>query len=194
MVSFFLLATVRVFQGGGVYAPTIYIYIFFCLCAFALYGNFWGKIAITSCAIIVIGVYVSQIHTPTILPTPDTAVIPQGALVLMAYFYNTLPLIYIFNEKNMLAKSLREFEKVQSSNVIMRRISHEIGNALNIVLGQIELAEDNRDEFDIKMTKQKVLEINMLVRVLVNKADKGNLVQFLEEYEKEIKILDQYEK
>lgn len=188
---FYLAATARSFQGGGVGTPVVFVYVLFCFCGFAVYGKKAGLGFLSLSALSIAGMFALQIAAPELIPAPDRPAAFEGFLVVLIFAYNVLPMIHVFEEKDALLESLRKYEKKESSTVIMRRLTHEIGNSLNIAMGKLQLAESEDETPDYSGINKKLEEIDKIVKGLAEHAGSGTLVEFLNEHENETRIINQ---
>lgn len=190
ILSYFLMITTRMIQGNGILSPNVFVYTLFCICVFVIYGNGLGFLGIF-CSTLVSGtVFFIQLNYPSILPINDIPLFVQGIFMLLAFLYAVFPLKFIIDEKEALSKKLREYEKKEAVHTLLKRLNHELGNGLYIAIGEIEMAEMKNISPDLNRISNKLHEMNDIVKFLSEIADSEDLVAFLKQHEKDIKIMN----
>ena len=104
-------------------------------------------------------------------------------------FLILFPIIFILVEKDLLTSKLVEYEKKETSYLIMRRLTHEYGNYLNIALGYVDLIKVEPNGELIERIQTSLKEMDKILKELVKISDEGDLAAFLKKAESEVKIL-----
>lgn len=178
---------IRIFQTGGLGAPATYSLIAYIVFAFATGGKRWG-VAISVYGIAVIfGFAMFQDH----LPPPEVLSLGKTfALTLTNLSYILVASVFLIRQKEIMGQELRDFERENSAFLVLRRLDHEIGNSLNICLGYLEIYKLRSEPKSLKKISAALENIQKVAGELAIIARRGDLVQFLKDNEKEIRILD----
>lgn len=107
-------------------------------------------------------------------------------------FAATVPIFYVFNERDQMAELLKVVERKQAASVIMRRLAHEVGNSLQvplIIAGEIKNGGDIKD--DLETIDQSLERIEELFKSLRGSMEDRRIVDFLMEHDSAIKILEE---
>ncbi len=97
--------------------------------------------------------------------------------------------MFILEEKNAIAKVLARSERERTAFLVLRRLNHEIGNSLNVALGNIEFAKEDEDKSVLKKVGKKIDEIALVVEKMSKASQKGSLIGFLESHQGDVNIL-----
>lgn len=196
--GYFVLAPIRIAQTGGLNSPGILaIYAFHALLAFSLNSKKFGyAVLVWNAASIAVfalaGRYVD-------FPQSPLAQDPLGvvAALIIGMLFLALPVLFLIQEKNALARDLRDYEKKRAAYLIMRRLAHEFGNALNISINYLILLKDESNgatkEKYVKLASRNLKEMDKITKGFVQLADENDLVEFLKKAEDEIKIITKLE-
>ena len=179
----YILIPLRVYQTGGIYAPVVHMYILHCVLVLVLQGRklglyafVWGVLNIVVFSLV--DVPSSVIHTPGAY-----ASIALAILILIS-----IPIQFVLQEKELLLKRMQNYEKINSARVIMNRLTHEIGNSLNLANGYVCIYKQEESSSYIDKVEKNLKEIDSFLRIMTRLSEKEVLVETLDEYEADIKI------
>ncbi|MBC77677.1 MAG: hypothetical protein CME64_16850 [Halobacteriovoraceae bacterium] len=188
-ILMFILMPIRVFQTGGPASPIILGYLLHCVIAFSVNGRKFGAWVLAWSVFNIIAMtvlsYNFQMESSPFLESPLGA----GVADLLMLFLILLPIIFILGEKDLLAERTVYYEKRETSYLIMRRLTHEYGNYLNIALGYVELIKMDPSRELIDRIQSSLKEMDKILKELVKISDEGDLAAFLKKAESEVKIL-----
>ena len=185
----FVFMPIRVFQTGGPTSPIILGYLLHCVIAFSVSGKKIGGWVLAWSVFIIIGM--TAISSYMELKTSPFLNSSWGAAIvaLLMTFLILFPIIFILVEKDLLTSKLVEYEKKETSYLIMRRLTHEYGNYLNIALGYVDLIKVEPNGELIERIQTSLKEMDKILKELVKISDEGDLAAFLKKAESEVKIL-----
>lgn len=193
-ISAFIFAPLIMAQTGGLASPAlIAVFAFVVLIAFSLSGTKLGSFSLFwHVGFLFLFAFFKPQLDLTLSPFAKDA---NGLLIIsiigMALIIS--PVLLILKEKDLFATKLREYEKRESANVIMKRIAHEFGNSIHISINYLQFLKGDspkRDEY-IEVATRNLKEMDQIVKGMVKISDEGDLIEYLKQAENEIKILNQ---
>lgn len=181
----------RMYMDGGVEAPITFALFSLVIFTTALAGWEYGQVAILYGCLCLLGFSLSETFLVRLPDAFNPSAAYWGGIVCLNICFFTLPLLYILEEKEAIAKVLSVSERERTAFLVLRRLNHEIGNSLNVALGNIEFAREDADKSVLKKVGKEIDEIVSVVEKMSEASEKGRLIGFLESHQGDVKILSQ---
>ncbi len=180
----FAFIPLRIYQTGGIHSPILFTLISHIILSYSIVGRKMGHITLIWCFSLVM--FFSTYKD--VGPIPEA---PNDILVISSNFIlNILIAAVLTNFNRALGDKLISMEKNYSAEIIMKRIAHELRNDLNVAVGFLELAkEDKADNSYLEKVEKSLENINLTFKSMEDMADQDNLIDNLKKLEKEIRIV-----
>lgn len=182
------LLPAHLFEIGGILSRVGFYFIGFSIFAYAIYGRKGGNLALGWAILSFVGFTLWGPPSPEPLPPFSTAIGKCFAFSIIV-----TPTLFIVRRYYVLGERAARVERQASENVVMRRILHEVGNALNITIGFIELWRGRKEPIYLEKAQKPLIEAQLLIHGLTRYGQGQDLVAFLKRHSKEIKIMNKIE-
>lgn len=187
-ILFGCITPIRIYLTGGVSSPNVFSLFSYAVVVAAISG---GRAAMYAVgygvfSVILLTFIETFFGVPEMAPESPFFTAFRWCIILI---YMTSPVAFLLQLKSRARREISRLEKVESAIVIMRRLNHEIGNKLNIALGFLEIYRDEGEEAHLALVKQKLSEVDSLLKKMQEIAASGKLVELLKENEQEIDII-----
>lgn len=180
---FFTIIPIRCYFGLGVNSGDLLYYLGHTTLAFALTGKRFGLFVLlwSMASIILLQISVKP-------PLGEQVLVSYGFLRLLILLSTGIPILFIIDEKTRMTELYQLWVKRRAGFVIMRRLGHEVGNALNIGMGYIELAKQENDLSLLEPVDEALNRVEDVLSELKSAESKVNLLEFLDKHKDAIRI------
>lgn len=176
-----IIIPARAYNGGGVHTAVLVLYVVHNTLMFALFGRKVGLWFLLIDSLSIFGI--SYFPTTHMLHNTQAFAI----MLILMLSVNTISIIIILNSKDGLTRRLRQYEQAASSNLIMSRLSHEIFNAITIIMLRLK-NKKHTEEFP--HIYEKLNEIIEIIQRMHEFTKDEALIEILKKYENDVKLLD----
>lgn len=178
---------VGIVLSGGVFSPGLLYYLTLITFNFHMLGRKFGiQITIWSLLNIILISFL-EIRPEEI----DLKVVSIFSPLCM--ICATVPILFVFDERDKIVEVLREFERKQASAIILKRLVREISNSLQAPLISIGLLRSKGDLKGLEKVVTSLEKIEHVFMALREKMVECKIVDFLNEHESAIEILEKIE-
>lgn len=186
MLVYFLFIPVRVYLTGGLNSEVIIIYFAHITLAYAVYGyRIGGYVLIFNCLSIISFFFVD---VPAFYPTDITSF---AFVKVLTIAIAVIPFFLIIDQSRKWLDKYSKMEREYARYIILRRINHEIGNSVNIALGYLELQLNDSSLQNLEKVESSLNEILEVLNKIEQAQIKMDIVQFLGERDKKVKIVQE---